>query len=578
MTAHVNYLRKRGGVFQYERRVPQPVQRNVLRYRALFGSRPLFRRSLRTKDAAQMMAAYMEADAQFESLLAKALNKHDAASVRPSTERKAITQLDLESITDRYREIYAEPFEKLHRLADCNLGAAEELAHMEYQLELDAESIRDTIFSRNPSHDGVVISPIHAARSIIADRHLAVDEGSQDFGALVGAIRAGMIQGYQRINALNAGEIAPALPSVRYKKPVLTSLSIREAVEKFIGDRELPIKTKQEVILSLKQFEGVIGNKNLSTITKDDFVNFVDYLSNQKVGDKTKGSIERYLSAASIVKRVRGLKNAINYAKDRNLFCGVNPADDIKVSSFAKRVDKSVMPNKRRFTIAELNKVFAHPWFVGCKTENNTHVGGDHRLTGSEYWVPVVALYTGCRASELAGLKLSEVHIDGPMPHIVIQDNEHRATKGGYRRSVPILDALLDLGFRDYVKRIVSSGAERLFPDWQAYLRRGSGVLDRPAWSNSDLIRSFNRSVIPATLGRGLEENARRAVTFHAFRGAFKAMLTVNDVQQLIVQEVVGHAKTGLDQRYIGELTIEETYRHVKGCDYSGLLIPKLEF
>lgn len=90
------------------------------------------------------------------------------------------------------------------------------------------------------------------------------------------------------------------------------------------------------------------------------------------------------------------------------------------------------------------------------------------------------------------------------------------------------------------------------------------------------MIRAFNRTVIPDALGDQLPAEARREVTFHSLRGAFKAMLvTGNGVPLSMVNEVVGHASSDLDQRYIGEITIEETYPAIAGCNYNGLSLPQ---
>ena len=84
------------------------------------------------------------------------------------------------------------------------------------------------------------------------------------------------------------------------------------------------------------------------------------------------------------------LSAAINYARERGWLTTENPAQAIRVKGFAKTADKAVMPEKRRFTVAEMNLIFRHPWFTGCKSETETHLPGDVRLQGCEFWVPVV--------------------------------------------------------------------------------------------------------------------------------------------------------------------------------------------
>jgi integrase len=234
------------------------------------------------------------------------------------------------------------------------------------------------------------------------------------------------------------------------------------------------------------------------------------------------------------------------------------------------------MPDKRRLQISELNDLFAHPWFTGCASPNERYKAGSYRLSGSEFWVPIVALYTGCRAAELGGMKVADVRLEDSHPHLIVRDNEYRRTKAQRTRRVPILDALITLGFPAYLNRIREAGHDRLFPDWTARLRKGAGPGDDPAWSNSGIIRAFNRKVIPAALGDRLPQGARREVTFHSLRGAFKAMLAAgNNIHPVLVNAVVGHKNEEMDGRYIGEATIEETYPVVHAANFNGLLLPK---
>lgn len=576
MTKPIPYVRKRDGVFQYERRVPLRIQNDPARYADAFGSRPLFRRSLRTKSRG-VGFAYEAAHAEFERLIAEP----GRAVVQPvetlPTPTRIVTDDDLAAIVDRYRILYAQLFEALHSLANVNDEAAAELDRLQYQQELDAETIASTLKSRQDDDSGSIIHPATEARWIVADRGFYAPEGSAQLGAIIAAVRTGMEQGYERIGALGSGRATPTLPVVTAADNGHSNLTLADAVDRYLDVRQPPSKAVSETKLALKQFEECVGRKSLRAITRDDFHTFTVYLADHKVGGKTAGSIVRHLSEHTIRKRLRMLGAAITNAIDRGWVKGPNPASDIKVSRFVKIADKAKMPEKRRLQVDELNAIFAHPWFIGCRSVTDTHTPGDYRLAGSEYWAPVVAAYTGCRVAELGGLKVSEVRLDHPFPHLIIRDNEYRRTKSKKTRCVPILDALMALGFGDYVESIVRGDHDRIFPDWTAQKRYGGGKGDFPAWSNARLIRAFNRTVIPASLGDRLPADARREVTFHSFRGSFKAMLgTTNKVPTNIVHEVVGHKKPELDERYIGEVTIEETYPEIKSCDYKGLIIPKL--
>lgn len=141
---------------------------------------------------------------------------------------------------------------------------------------------------------------------------------------------------------------------------------------------------------------------------------------------------------------------------------------------------------------------------------------------------------------------------------------------------MPLLDALLELGFAEYVASVRKQGADRLFPEWESPRRIGDFDKDDAAWSNASLIRSFNRTVINHRLGDLLLPGARREVTFHSFRGAFKSMLGLKQhcVPHNVINEVVGHAKTELDQRYVGVIPLEETCPAIRACGWAELVIP----
>lgn len=576
LAAHVRYVRTRDGVYQYERRVPARVQRDARRFSNAFGGKELFRRSLGTKDAGEMFSAAQIVHQEFEDLVSGANGKVGRCLTPIHNPMRNVTDEDLEAICDRYTGVIAEPFERMRRLANVDAAAAAEFDRMTDAFESDAEDIKRGLRSRHGENDGPILQPLTEARHIVQKEGFKAADHSEMFGAIVEAVRIGMERGYKRVGELAGGDGVPIVP--RADKPSISSVNptLSDAVERYLQERDPATKTKAETRLALRQFEEVVGRKSLAAITRQDAHLFVQHLAKQKVGGKTKGSIVRSLSEQSISKRLRMLGSAIYYARDTGRFNGDNLLANVRLGKHVQPTDRAVMPDKRRLQIGELNRIFAHPWFVGCKSKTETHMPGNYRLKGSEYWVPVVALLTGCRAGELGGLKLSEVRLDDDLPHLLIRNNEYRRTKNGRTRCVPIIDALMELGFPDYVERVRRSGATRLFPDWIAIKPAGGGEGAFPAWSNARIIRAFNRTVIPAALSDTLTPDVRREVTFHSLRGAFKAMIgTTNALPVNIVHEVVGHAKSELDSRYIGEVTIEETYPVVRACRYPGLVIPK---
>lgn len=581
LAAAVKHVGKRNGVYQYSRRVPVEVQKDEARFEVFFGSKPLFRVSLRTKDIGEMHAAALTAHQRFEAKVAAVTQREvkpsapAAVASEPSQTRlMPVTDKLLEGLADRYREITFDPFERLYHKADSAPNYAEEYERVLYDMETYAEESQQALLSKSSS-DRDFETPAHIAERIVRKINLDAPVGSDAFGAVVGAVRVGIMRGREQIQALIEGKTIPRLPKApKSVKP--STPTLREAVETYLSARQLKKRTETEVRSSLSLFEKVAGNKRLADISKRDFLDYVEFLAKQVIGGKSAGSVVRTPSAETVAKRVTLLRAVIAHAIDRSDFDGPNPAKDINIDAFVAKPDRSVMPQKRRFDIDELNLIFQHPWFTGCASATNTHAPGNYRLKGTEFWAPIMALLTGCRAGELGGLMLSEIALDSSCPHLVIRDNKYRGTKGGYARKVPILDELLSLGFADYVEAVRKKGADRLFPDWQPSRSADGESNDGNRWSNSSMLRAFNRTVVPQMLGDKLVAGARSPVTFHSFRGAFKAMLQRKEygLHPNTINEVIGHAKDELEARYIGEIAIEQTYSEIRGCRFPGLVLP----
>lgn len=577
LAAAVKYVKPRKGVYQYVRRVPEDVKRHPAHYARHFGSKPLFRVSLKTKDQAQMHLAAMAVHTDFErrlaSIFGRVMPQAPMLLASKHSAPRPVTQAVLDALADRYKKVTVEPFERAYIMADVSPAHAEEYQRMLYNIELDAADAEKTLAARAGQGGGN--TPADIAAWIIENEELDAPANSKPFGMVVGAIRAGIQQGRDDIQALIEGKRSPRFIEQR-DAPKFTVPTLSEAVEQYLGHRKLPVRTEGEVRSSLRLFEKVVGVKRLDALVRRDFQTYAEYLAKQVVGGKTAGSIVRPASRETVQKRIGLLRSVINHAIDRDMFSGPNPASGIKVDAYVERPNRALMPAKRRLNVDEMNLLFQHPWFTGCASDTNIHAPGEYRLRGQEYWVPVVAALTGCRAGELGGLMLNEVIIGGPTPHLLIRDNKYRRTKGGYQRKVPLLDALLNLGFAQYVDEVRETGAERLFPDWLPPKGKNSDRNDDKAWSNGKIIRGFNRTVIPHMLADKLIPGARQEVTFHSFRGAFKAMLQSSEygIHPNYINEIIGHAKDELDRRYIGEIPVEDTYPAVKSCQFKGLIIP----
>lgn len=574
MANHVQYIRRRSnGVFYYERRIPQAVRDRPTEWELRFGCAALFRRSLRTKRQIEALRTAQDAHAEFELLVSAALGrKAVTGDFANDYNTSPVTPATLSKITLDVQERTARPWAQLLVRAELGEEDRDELDRMIAGREMDAEELRQVLQGLKGSADPRMPDIAAEVNSIIASERLDAPQGTPSWAMIGRAVRDGHLRGQREIDAMLSG-VASAIPAERLKGKSPTIPRISEAMSDYVARLRAP-RTVREAKTALASFIEAVGDLRLDEITRAEIVQFCQMEGGKVVGGKTKGSIARPTSPETLKKKVGLIRAAINHAIDTDRFAGANPTARIDAKRFTQPVPKAVMPDKRPFSVHELQLLLQHPWFTGCASPTNTHKPGAHRLSGMHYWVPLLAMHTGCRAGELGGLRVTEIRLDHQHPHIVIQDNVYRTTKGAYRRSVPILDVLMEHGFGEYVERISKAGHDRLFPDWNA----PAGRVDAgaTAWSNGKVIRAFNRTVIPQQLKAILMDGARQEVTFHGFRGAFKTLLgrVEYGLPENFKHEVIGHAKSQLDKRYIQEIPLEETYPAMRHCAYAGLVLP----
>ena len=108
-----------------------------------------------------------------------------------------------------------------------------------------------------------------------------------------------------------------------------------------------------------------------------------------------------------------------------------------------------------RFTLDELKRIFD----VKIFTQENTKP--------HEFWMPLMALFTGARIEELAQLHLADIHYQDKVLIFDINDLGVKKVKtNASKRKVPVHPALVELGLLDYLKDVKETlpTAEGLFP------------------------------------------------------------------------------------------------------------------
>lgn len=559
----------RHGVYYYQRRVPKAVMDRPAAFQLFFSGRQAFRKSLGTKVYAEALAKAAIVEVEFDSLVSAAIGGKSVMSF--PIVRRIFDAAALGEIARMTRDRISTDWRQEIVQAEVTVGAAESL---ERRIERGAEI-------RSNSHDvssALGASSIHDQAVDINQRYnYNFSENSNEFAELKRAIIDGVTQAYSDINQMLNGKSLPDQPSStlisQFSKPnksLANRKKFSEVADEQFNIGKLSPKTVQKYKRAQREFISIVGDKFVDEINRNDVRSFLDFIASRKIGRDILTS--RSISRTTLQSYLIAVSSTLATAIGRGWCEGPNPASGIKLEHWLGQPDPRVTPPKRRFQITELNLLFSHPWFSGCSSSSACYAPGSTELTDMRYWAAVVALYTGARASELGGLKVSDVSFKDH-PYILIQPNQYRTTKSRHSREVPILDGLIRIGFKDYYDRIVKLGSDRIFPDWECPKSYGVDEEDQlKRWASSKWIRAFNRTVIHSVFPL-IAPATRSPITFHSLRGSFKKML-LDHGNDKMANAIIGHSQDELDRAYIGKFDVNELWREFHKAEFENLVIP----
>ena len=146
----------------------------------------------------------------------------------------------------------------------------------------------------------------------------------------------------------------------------------------------------------------------------------------------------------------------------------------------------------------------------------------------SEYWVPLLAVFTGARLAELVQLHCSDVYsVEGVWVLDLNELDEKSLKSENSKRIVPVHSALIELGFLDFVKWR-KKASTRLFPEEE---RTPEGKFD----AYSKRFQAYRKKV-------GVTGTEREMLDFHSFRHTVRTRLAEASVTESLIDDIIGHA------------------------------------
>ena len=302
-----------------------------------------------------------------------------------------------------------------------------------------------------------------------------------------------------------------------------STITLKELIDEYLEalKDDCNTKTLAGYTAHLTTFLEILGDVPIDTITRKRAREAVSILK-QLPPNRNKVKPYRDLSIAAIIQMkpekvmsvttvrlyVERMTALFDFAIDEQLFTGSNPFTGLKPKK-ATRPDQE----RKQFTSADLAALF-----------NPNHFQPQPGKP-SQYWIPLIAAYTGMRLEEICQLRTQDIqHLNG-IPCIDINnDGDKRLKNQSAARRIPIHSHLINQGFIDFASKqqgklfpeLVKANGKRghHFSKWFARYRQQSGVTEP-----GKTFHSFRHTVATQFKRADIEETKAAAILGHTVKG-----------------------------------------------------------
>lgn len=390
------------------------------------------------------------------------------------------------------------------------------------------------------------------------------------------AVLRAYVRALQAIEKRHAGEPVetPAYSSTPLSGTQDGTGTLLEAQAGWLKQHARSSKTQHEYKRAIELFTELHGNMPIAAIKRSHVRLFREALQN--IPRKRAGALLRAplpevsehgskhpslpkIKAATVNKQLGAVQAIVSWAEQNGLI----PEDTSWSDPFRKMQAEVAEPSRTSFEFSELQTIFDAPLF----TEHHLPEGA---RGAAGVWLPLLALFTGARQGELAGLMASNVEADastGASLLFIVSSAKHgKVVKTlASLRVIPLHPELVRLGFLDYVAARRAEGSDAwLFPMVSPKERGGLS-----AWS-----KWYNRYM------RATAVNDPDKV-FHSFRHGFNDALRRVGAPTDLRKALLGHAQGDTNEGYgakqmLARYSAEALVAAVSNVSYPGLDLSKV--
>lgn len=536
-----NHLYRREAVYWFRRRVPKDVARAI--------GTSQWRLSLKTKifEEAKRLAREKSVSTDREIAAARARN---AGKVSPP-----LSKADAERISRAWMNDILEWDEAFR------VGRAGSLQGAERWLEEEGPSSREAL----ANYDTATVSP--QVNDTLAREGLWFPPGDPSRITLAVALLKARVTLVGMMERRLGGEVVEAVPATHV--PVATSsvggTTVAQLITAYQAERvanhgeESTDRKYSHIFSALREALG--EDRPVRSLNRADMREVRNLLqrvpkfaTRRYPGLTLKAAAEKAeidggerISPSTVASYLQNLAAVFNWAVKEELL------DKNPTTGLVEKAKPSI--RRRGFSSAELDRLFAalaplakgdHPW---------------------RFWIPAMALYSGARAGELAGLRVNDiVEIDSTWC-IRYSEYDERGDRIDGRtlktdaseRTVPIHSAVLEAGLTSYIASL-SPGTEMLFPTLPP------GPDGKPSHYLSKWFGTFRREI-------GIDSSA---TVLHSFRHGFKDACRDASLLPEIQDALGGWTTQGVSTHYGNKQRIALLKRELAKVSFAPFTLPRV--
>jgi integrase len=330
-----------------------------------------------------------------------------------------------------------------------------------------------------------------------------------------------------------------ALDTSAHGESTTSTDKLNDTWEKYLSESIARGNLKERSEVTYRQyferFLDIVGDMPFTSFTKDIARTYkeelLDYPAYRSSNEKRKAmsyqevklEVTKRLSTSTINSDMVAINGFLSWAVDHG-YLSSNPLEGMIVTRDKEEEERE------SFTQEDLTLIFSQPRFQGEKAK-----GQRRPVSDDDYWLPLLALFTGARIEELSRLRKKDIQSEGAVhymevmpPDLAPEMSERKKKSAGKskaaHRKIPIHPTLMDeLNFREFVE---SKDEGYLFTLKEQKKRRS-------------FYPSKDFGLFKTKLG--LDEDK----VFHSFRHTLRDSLTAAGISGEFIKGIMGHSMKG---------------------------------